>query len=122
MVWLLYCGTARPSDREPRGPASRGSLLAAVAVGVGIDRIAGIALQARDGAEVSVDRQEVVLGPIAVHRPGHHLEERAVERCRDAMAVRRSGAGGMPAVQVSAVAHNLDELLEGMALGLAILV
>lgn len=74
-----------------------------------------IALDARDGAEILVDRAKVVIREMAEIGPGHYLQKVPVERWRDAVCVRRSGAWWMQLIGIDACADGVPELFKGVA-------
>jgi hypothetical protein len=62
-------------------------------VGCACGRRAEIVVDARDCTQILVDSFDLVVGHVLKHRPGHNLELAAVDRRRDANAVRYIGVG-----------------------------
>ena len=72
----------------------------------------GRALDAGDRFQVFIDRLQIVVRPILVRGPRHHLKQIAVERRLE--AVRRDGGGAvrMEVIGVRAVSNGVEKFCE----------
>ena len=69
----------------------------------------GRSLDARDSAEIFVDRPEVMVGHILKRGPRHDLEKITIERRLEAVCGYRSGTVWMQVLKVCSMPHDFQK-------------